>query len=205
MKTLLLSIFAVLLLSSSAISQVVVNDPQANLKLTQQTLMQNIQKGYQALSNKIQNSSLVQNVKTAVGVEGQLNLFQAALDVADQFQQLQSTKDFFKDHRDMIRQIREISVNLNSVRGFMRPAYQEIVRKNMDDAYILCAKSISVASTSFVRKQINLAERMAFLKEAHGYLEMAFEHISQCIRIVNEAKHYHDNVEKAKNFYKAIL
>lgn len=200
-----ISVFIAILFIKTGYAQMVVNDPQANIKLSQQTFIQNIMKGYQSLSTRIQNSTLQETITTAKTVDKQLSLFEQALDVADQFQQLQSVRDFFKEHKTIIRKIQEINVDMNSVESFMRPTYRLIVRRNLEDAYILASKSISVVSTSFIQRQINLAERMQFLVEAREYLGKAVSKLEECIRIVGQAKHYYQNMEKAKNYYKAIL
>lgn len=205
MKKLIFLSISLILLGGFAHSQMVVNDPMANAKLTQQTFIQNIMKGYQSLSTRIQNSTLSETITTSKNVSNQLSLFEQALDVSDAFQQLQSVKDFFNEHKRIIRMIQEVNMDMNSVAGVMRPTYRQIVRKNLEDAYVYAAKSMSVVSTSFIRRQINLADRLQFLKEAENYLGQAIEKLSDCIRIVGEAKHYHQNMERAKNFYKAIL
>ena len=205
MKKQLIMVWVVVFWIKGLSAQVVVNDPQANVQLTQHTFLQNIMKAYQHLQTKIQNSTLIEAVKTAKTVDKELTLFEMALDVADQFQQLQSVKDFFAEQRKIAQKIQHVNTDLSRVQGVMRPRYQQIVRKSLEDAYINAAKSISVISTSFIKKKINMADRMAFLKEAEGYLGQAIKKLEISIRIVGEATYYHENLDKAKKYYGTIL
>jgi hypothetical protein len=186
-------------------AQWVVNDPQANASLMQQTFLEQIMKAYQSLSTRIQNSTLTQVISTARTVDNQLDLFQQALDVADQFQQLQGVKDFFSVHKKIVQKIQEVNSDFSSVRGFIRPAYAKTVTRNLDDAYVLAAKSISVVSTSFIRKQINMADRLSFLNEAQKYIDQAVQKIDAALKIVREAKYYYNMLDQASNYYKAIF
>jgi len=204
MKKITVVVFTIIMVNTLK-AQMVVNDPQANASLMQQTFLEQIMKAYQSLSTRIQNSTLTQVISTAKTVDNQLSLFQQALDVADQFQQLQGVKDFFNEHKKIVQKIQQVNSDFSSVRGFIRPTAARNVSSYLDDAYVLAAKSISVVSTSFIRKQINMSERLSFLNEAQKYISQAVEKIDAALRIVREAKYYHGMLDQASNYYKAIF
>jgi hypothetical protein len=75
----------------------------------------------------------------------------------------------------------------------------------LDDATILATKSLSVVSSGFVRKQLNLSERLAFIMEAQRYLDNAQTKIASALYLVNTKRKQLQRLDEANKLYKIIF
>ncbi len=203
MKTLIA--FYILLITQSSFGQMAVVDAGSNVKLTEQTLLQNAIKGYSYLQVQLQNSTLTQTAKTAGDVNNQLNLIDAALDVADKFQQSQMVKDFFSKQGVIISLINTVNNDLGNTSVVINSNMRQMITQLLNDAYVNAIKSLTIISNGFIKKQLNLSERMVFCQEATKYLSDALYKVQQSSSIINVAKGNSNNIANKSSLIRAIF
>jgi hypothetical protein len=187
-------------------AQMVVSDPVTSNLLVINNGIQTAIKGYSDLQTNIQKGTLSTVVQSTGMISKQLDLINSSLDVADQFTNAQSTRDFFIRQRTVLRDIRTVSSDYLSIgAGILSPNIRVQIRQNLDDATILAIKSLSVITSSFVKKQLNLSERLAFIKEGETYLDNAQTKISAALYIVNSKRKQLERLDEANKLYKIIF
>ncbi|HXD79810.1 MAG TPA: hypothetical protein VN616_18465 [Puia sp.] len=201
-----------LLILSKVDAQMVVEDPEADAQLasssakqTQSNFLQNAIKGYNYLMAKIQNSTLGEVTQTAKGVSNQFNLLNAALDVADAFQQSQMVKDFFVKQSAIISQINTVNQSLYNTDFVMNAKMRQAALNLLNDAYVNAAKSLSVIANGFIKKQLNLSERMVFCEKAASYLTDALSKVQQAASIIEKATADNAHIQNKSTFIKAVF
>jgi N-acetylglutamate synthase/N-acetylornithine aminotransferase len=204
MKKVLLLVFLGIL--SRANAQMVVSDPVNTKLLVISNGIQSAMKSYSDLQTNIQRGTLSTVVQSTGMLSQQLDLINSALDVADQFTNAQSTRDFFIRQRNMVRDINSVTSDYFSIgAGILSPVVRGQIRQDLDDATILATKSLSVVSSGFVRKQLNLSERLAFIMEAQRYLDNAQTKIASALYLVNTKRKQLKRLDEANKLYKIIF
>jgi hypothetical protein len=201
-----------LFILQQAHAQMVVEDVNADAQLatsgakqTQQVILQNAIKGYNYLMAKLQNSTLGEVTQTATNVSQQFNLLNAALDVADAFQQSQMVKDFFTKQSTIISLINTVNQNLYNTGFVMNDNMRATVLVLLNDAYVNASKSLSVIANAFIKKQLNLSERMVFCEKATAYLTEALAKVRQAASIIEKATADNAHIQNKTTFIKAVF
>ena len=187
-------------------AQMIVTDPITTNLLSINNGIQTALKAYSDLQTNIQKGTLSTVIQSTGMISKQLDLINSALDVADQFTNAQSTRDFFIRQRNVLRDIKTVSTDYFSIgAGILSPSIRVQIRRDLDDATLLAIKSLSVITSSFVKKQLNLTERLAFIKEGETYLDNAQTKISAALYIVNSKRKQLERLDEANKLYKIIF
>ena len=191
---------------SKAPAQMVVTDPSTSKLLIISNGIQSAMKGYSDLQTNIQRGTLSTVVQSTGMISQQLDLINSSLDVADQFTNAQSTRDFFVRQRNVLRDINSVTNDYFSIgAGILSPVVLSQIRQDLDDASVLATKSLSVVSSGFVKKQLNLSERLAFIMEGQRYLDNAQTKISNALYMVNTKRKQLQRLDEANKLYKLIF
>ena len=191
---------------SKAPAQMVVTDPATSKLLIISNGIQSAMKGYSDLQTNIQRGTLSTVVQSTGMISQQLDLINSSLDVADQFTNAQSTRDFFVRQRNVLRDINSVTNDYFSIgAGILSPVVLSQIRQDLDDASVLATKSLSVVSSGFVKKQLNLSERLAFIMEGQRYLDIAQTKISNALYMVNTKRKQLQRLDEANKLYKLIF
>lgn len=163
-------------------------------------------RGYSALQSNIQKGTLTKVTESTKLINESLDVINSSLDVADAFNNTQMTKDFFIEQGTILKDIAIVSKDYFSV-GSQILSFQSrrSIRNSLDDASILANKSLIVASNAFIKKQINMTERLAFIKEAQSYLNEALSKIKIAISIIAEKKEDIRKIDEKVKLYNAIF
>ena len=135
MKKVLFLVFLGIL--SRVNAQMVVSDPVNTKLLVISNGIQSAMKSYSDLQTNIQRGTLSTVVQSTGMLSQQLDLINSALDVADQFTNAQSTRDFFIRQRNMVRDINSVTGDYFSIgAGILSPVVRSQIRQDLDDATI---------------------------------------------------------------------
>lgn len=203
-----------LIISISSFSQaMIVSDPvaikihaaQLKINIVNESIQTAI-KGYVGLQTQIQDGTLQSVTKSTDIVTKNLELINTALDVADIFMSSQMTKDFFLKQIRIIKDVKGVTASYFSISAqLLSKQARKNIQTDLDDASIQANKSLSVASNAFVKKQLNISERLGFIKEANEYLSKAEAKIDHAIYIISTKKQAIQRLDEKVKLYKALF
>jgi len=216
MKKIIKTLFlgsCIIFCSRYSYAQFAVTDPAATAAITQTNILHQISNGiqlsikaYSQLQSNLQQGTLNTVIQTSGLIGKHLDIINAALNVADVFNNTQMTRDFFLQQRNVLKNIGAVSHDYFSLGSqiFSNQARSGI-KTNLEEASVLANKSLVVASNAFVTKQINISDRLVFIKEAQSYLTQAMNQISMAQNVIATKRNAMTRVDEKVKMYKLIF
>ena len=184
----------------------IVNDTQANIKLTQNNIIQNLMKGFSKIQTDIASDALDEGVKQTDFLTKQFDLLDNIYRVASTFKDLKRVRTYFLDSKQITSTIGRISGNLKAEGAKYLTTQERAMIKNRLDQTIDNVK-YSLELVTFAMdpsNKLSLAERLRQIDDANIVLSRASRSAVQQENLMDRYKYDQQTVDSKKSMNEAL-
>lgn len=197
MKKYLILLF-VIFISKSTYSQFAVVDANANIKLTQQTLIQNIMKGFSKIQANIASDALDEGIKHTDFLDKQFTLLDNVYKVSSSFNNMKRVRTYFDNSSQLIRSIGQLTRSLSSNQSkFLNPQERKSIKNELDNSIDQIKYSLEIISFAMnPTNKLSIAERLKEVDEANEILSKTTNSVAASERKINTYRYRQETTDK---------
>lgn len=200
MKKLLFSLLAISILTVEVKAQMIVSDVGANLQLTQQTIIQNLMKGFTKIQTNIANDALDEGVKHTDFLNKQFTLLDNVYKVSNTFNNLKRVRTYFTNSAQVMTAIGKITNSLtrDGVK-YLNPQERMLIKKRLDGSLDDIKYSLELVTFAMnPGNKLSLAERLKEIDEANNVLGGTASRVAEAEKRVNRYRYTQEIDDKKK-------
>lgn len=195
-----LLLFGLVLCFHSIQAQMVVTDVGANTKLTQQTIIQNLMKGFTKIQTNIASDALDEGVKQTDFLQKQFSLLDNIYEVNSTFNSIKRVKTYFANSQQLMSSISRITGSLaRDGSKYLNPQERTLIKQRLDGSLEDCRYSLELVTFAMNPKnKLSLAERLKEIDEANKILSGTSGKVTAAEKIVSRYRSTQETDDKKK-------